>query len=644
MKRLNGKDPGSAADGDSSTQSPVSVQSSVSKLVHALQNRSRSGDHERAEFALEKAELNAWISEVNGRLTTRQTSNQMLMRRIQMLELALHDQRQRTLQREAKASTSQGDGTHTPRISEMKDSIASTFSPDMKEALQKLRNHSILDTKPVPKPSAAKILRRYLERWDREEAAAPLRSGTGLLHRHSFMADDRRFKESPMSQSIDYWTEVNDMLGVATGSEREDETDRVPSIDMVASTSRTSRASVDWGGFDDVREATPERSQDPSSVIGTGQDDSTLRGSLQHAYISSGSHASGKEKEKEEDAPSAIVVGAHLDSARCIFIDEEQGVLVSGGEDGLIKGWDITALSHEQIWADWQDDGQREAVVTLRGHASAVLCFARGSGPNGDIYSGGLDGAVYGWRLPERGKYDPYGAGTVGGELAPRRIGRHQDAVWGVECNPETGTIASTSADGAVALWSAQGVQLHSIVLPVSGQDDVPDIPTCVSWAPNALHLVVGYSSPRCLLFDGYTFAAITLELQMPMVLSGMEPTSVATSPGNSSLAVFGYVDRCARLYDLNTGRQVSELVGHADVVTSVDFDRQGNVVTASHDGAVRLFDLRKMTSIFDTTVHKWQAALYGKKYEEAVHSVRCSASFLGSAGADGRLLVQKLS
>merc|ERR1711918_305332 len=156
--------------------------------------------------------------------------------------------------------------------------------------------------------------------------------------------------------------------------------------------------------------------------------------------------------------------------------------------------------------------------------------------------------------------------------------------------------------------------------------------------------------SPRGLVFDEIG-TAITLELQMPMNLGPFfylgrnHPTCVATSHGSSSsLAVFGHLDRCARLYDLTTGRLVSELGGHGDVVTSVDFDKNGNVITASHDGTVRCFDLRKITSSTTSSVHTWQASLHGKKYEEAVHSVRCSASFLGSAGADGRLLLQRMS
>jgi len=62
---------------------------------------------------------------------------------------------------------------------------------------------------------------------------------------------------------------------------------------------------------------------------------------------------------------------SHLDGARCVCCDERSGLLISCGEDALVKGWDLTPL-----WRGAPHPAELEPYVTLRGHTAPVLALA----------------------------------------------------------------------------------------------------------------------------------------------------------------------------------------------------------------------------------------------------------------------------
>lgn len=86
-----------------------------------------------------------------------------------------------------------------------------------------------------------------------------------------------------------------------------------------------------------------------------------------------------------------------------------------------------------------------------------VLCLAISS-TGEHCYSGGLDGIVNCWNVPQANvdPYDPYEPDV----LASTMHG-HSDAVWGVTVATGGGTtgqrVASCSADGTVKVWTPHG-------------------------------------------------------------------------------------------------------------------------------------------------------------------------------------------
>lgn len=62
--------------------------------------------------------------------------------------------------------------------------------------------------------------------------------------------------------------------------------------------------------------------------------------------------------------------------------------------------------------------------------------------------------------------------------------------------------------------------------------------------------------------------------------------------------------DDKVRVFDMGTGRIVNQFVAHGDAVTSVVTNHNGNsIFTVSHDGHIKVWDLRKTQCLADHEV-----------------------------------------
>ncbi|MGE5465209.1 MAG: BTAD domain-containing putative transcriptional regulator, partial [Syntrophothermus sp.] len=84
------------------------------------------------------------------------------------------------------------------------------------------------------------------------------------------------------------------------------------------------------------------------------------------------------------------------------------------------------------------------------------------------------------------------------------------------------------------------------------------------------------------------------MQLPYPRKLFGSHPlgiTRLVLSPDGKYVLTGGH-DKTARMWDIQTGQQVRQFIGHTDVVPSVAFSPDGKyVLTASWDNTVRLWD-----------------------------------------------------
>lgn len=86
----------------------------------------------------------------------------------------------------------------------------------------------------------------------------------------------------------------------------------------------------------------------------------------------------------------------------------------------------------------------------FRSHNGPVLCLSI-SGTGEHCYSGGLDGVINCWNVPNS-NIDPYDLFEP--EVLNTTLRGHTDAVWGVVVLDSRQQLLSCSADGTVKLWS----------------------------------------------------------------------------------------------------------------------------------------------------------------------------------------------
>jgi len=91
--------------------------------------------------------------------------------------------------------------------------------------------------------------------------------------------------------------------------------------------------------------------------------------------------------------------------------------------------------------------------------------------------------------------------------------------------------------------------------------------------------------------------------------------------------------DHQIRVFDLNSNKLIHTLYGHHDAVTDLAcLNSSGNIISVSHDGSLREWDIRKFTCV--NTIDE----IHLSKYDETIHSVVAeeNSHFIFTGGADG--------
>jgi WD40 repeat protein len=136
-------------------------------------------------------------------------------------------------------------------------------------------------------------------------------------------------------------------------------------------------------------------------------------------------------------------------------LSADGSLLVSGGDDGTVRIWDVPA---------------RRPRAILEGHAGRIWCCA--ASRHGDlIASGGEDATVRIWdaaQATERARFVGSGA-----------------SVRGCAISPDTAFVASASTDGFVRIWSLATAEVVARI-PLPGEA------LCVAWHPRDQLIVSG--------------------------------------------------------------------------------------------------------------------------------------------------------
>lgn len=314
---------------------------------------------------------------------------------------------------------------------------------------------------------------------------------------------------------------------------------------------------------------------------------------------------------------------SHFDCVRALAFHPKESVLITGSEDHTLKLWNL----QKTVPAKKSASLDVEPLYTFRAHNGPVLCLAM-SATGEQCYSGGLDGAINCWNLPNS-SIDPYD--SYDPEVLKCSLAGHTDAVWRLAVNHNKGHLVSSSADGTVKLWAPN----TKIPLLNTYTSDTEGIPTSVDFVRDETDkIVVSYKSAVSIIHDIETGKPL-----LKLVPTGMSGTIDPSKYINRIIAhptmpiiITAHEDRYIRFYDANDGSLIHSMVAHLDAVTSLAVDGNGlYLLSGSHDCSIRLWSIaNKKTCVQEITAHR-------KKFEESILDVAFHPSkpFIASAGAD---------
>jgi WD40 repeat protein len=291
--------------------------------------------------------------------------------------------------------------------------------------------------------------------------------------------------------------------------------------------------------------------------------------------------------------PLEQVLATHADPVRAVAVTPGGLRVVSGGDDGAIRIWELDQ-GHEQAaltgHTDWvravavtpdgtravsgSDDGSvriwdldtGEEQASLTGHTGEVFSVA--VTPDGSrAVTGGSDKSVRVWDL------------ATGQELAV--LDGHRRPVWSVAVTPDGARVVSGSGDGAVRIWDLTTETEQAILTGHAGEV------FSVAVTPDGTRAVTGGHDGSVRVWDlllGREQATLTGH-------SGWVWAVAVASDGRR--AVSGGEDGSVRVWDLATGRVQATLTGHTRQVLSVAVTPDGTrAVSGGSDGSVRVWDL----------------------------------------------------
>lgn len=313
---------------------------------------------------------------------------------------------------------------------------------------------------------------------------------------------------------------------------------------------------------------------------------------------------------------------SHFDGVRALAFHPQEPVLITASEDHTLKLWNL----QKTVPAKKSASLDVEPLYTFRSHNGPVLCLAMSA--NGEqCYSGGLDGAINCWNLPNS-NIDPYD--SYDPEVMKCTLDGHTNAVWGLAVNHAKNSLVSCSADGTVKLWTPSGKipQLNTTFT-----SDTEGIPTSVDFVRDQSdRIVVAYSSTHCIIYDTETGRQVVkLEASQEMTGNVGKHINKVVSHPTLPITITAHEDRHIRFWDNTTGSLIHSMVAHLDAVTSLAIDSHGlYLLSGSHDCSIRLWHMDNKTCVQEITAHR-------KKFDESILDVAFHPSkpYIASAGAD---------
>eukprot|EP01063_Lacrimia_lanifica_P020411 TRINITY_DN27722_c0_g1_i1.p1 TRINITY_DN27722_c0_g1~~TRINITY_DN27722_c0_g1_i1.p1 ORF type:complete len:592 (+),score=148.23 TRINITY_DN27722_c0_g1_i1:43-1818(+) len=329
-----------------------------------------------------------------------------------------------------------------------------------------------------------------------------------------------------------------------------------------------------------------------------------------------------------------VYIRGHFAAIRCGCWCGEGTLMLTGGDDHVIKLWDARRVL--------KGKEREEPIVTFRGHTAPVLAVAS----SGDeVLAAAWDGTIRIWKVPPQNSHghptlpSPNDAEYTQGSAV---LEHHTDAVWGLSVAPATSgdslTFASVGADGQMLLWRRGA---DRVCAPA-----VRFLPTDAMAPDGAAAKTGGFFPIHCKLSASRFFVTYAFTLHgtygvAMYSLSGQllwhravssRPTALSLNARGTMLGL-GTLDGRLEVYEPNESHNVAHLFSaapHTSPITAIDF-AQDVVFTSGHDGKVAAL------AVSTASVVQYLPSPHTPRLGESVHVVlyHTGRGIVVSAGAD---------
>lgn len=266
----------------------------------------------------------------------------------------------------------------------------------------------------------------------------------------------------------------------------------------------------------------------------------------------------------------AVTLKDHKNFVSCVFYCERNNWLCTGSNDSTICIYQENSLLPIHI---------------LKGHEATVCSIAAGV-ESGSLISGSWDKTARIWSIDQSGN-------TKFVELKG-----HEAAVWAVGSMPDSKKFVTGSADKNIFYWNAKGEKLRILkghtdcvrgIFPLKNGG-------LISCANDAV-IRLWNEDGECLKeFSGHTNYIYSVALN--------------TSVSNNCIVSCGE-DSTLRMWNMSTGLEVGlPLLHPAQSVWSVACLKNGDIVTGSSDGIVRVFTSDPQRMACEDVLQAYQAII----------------------------------
>ena len=332
----------------------------------------------------------------------------------------------------------------------------------------------------------------------------------------------------------------------------------------------------------------------------------------------------------------------------------------AGSEDNNFRGKDISSIESVAFNPDgktivscggnnihlWDSD-TNQLLETLIGHTESVNSVILS--PDGEtIASASDDGTIRLWNVNTR---EPL-----------KTLMAHADSANSVVFSSDGETIASSSNDRTIRLWNANtGELLRTLTGHVENVNTIafsPDGNTIASGSGRLVYLGGGEDQGTCVGQEIRLWNANTGELINTLIGHTSVVNSVVFSPDGKTIASgsghwMGYESTYSageevRLWNANTGELIKTLTGHKDVVSSVVFSPDGNLIVSGDwydwDGYLSSGTWSGEIRVWDAETGEHLKTLTGHTGGVSSVAFRPDGKTLASGRTDGTILLWDFS